>query len=40
MVNWDKLSIEELNVIRADAEQKEQNIVNELITIFSNFIEE
>lgn len=40
VINWDKLSIEELNVMRADAEQKEQNIVSELISIFNNFIEE
>lgn len=40
MINWDKLSIEELNEIKTEAEKREQEIYKNIMNIFEKITEE
>ena len=40
MINWEKLSIEEIKELRQNAENKEQEIIGNIIKIFESITEE
>lgn len=40
MINWDKLSAEEISEIKDQAEKKENEIIEKIINIFNKITEE
>ncbi len=40
MINWEKLSNEEINELRQNAENKEQEIIGNIFKIFESITEE
>lgn len=40
VINWDKLSTEEISKIKNQAEKKENEIIEKIINIFNNVTEE
>lgn len=40
LINWEKLSIEEINEIKTTAEKNEQKIIDKILNMFSKITEE
>ena len=40
VINWDKLSDEELNALKAETERQEQEITQNILNVFSCIVDE